>query len=164
MNCYYINIGSNLGQRRLNVARAVSAVGDVFGDRTGNPLTDCHTSHILETPAWGFESANDFLNIGMCFQSDLSPAEVLERLKEIERLISDAPHRNEDGTYRDRVIDIDIVAIDNLVLDTPELKVPHPRLAEREFFLRPMKELAPAWRHPVTGLSAAEMLEKLAAE
>ena len=64
MHTYFINIGSNKGARRLNVARAVSAVGDVFGDRTGNPETDCHTSHIVETPAQGFESANDFLNIG----------------------------------------------------------------------------------------------------
>lgn len=161
MKTYFINIGSNKGQRRLNVARAVSAVGDVFGDRTGNLETDCHTSHIIETPAQGFESANDFLNIGMCFQSDLEPREVLSKLQEIERLIDGESHRNPDGTYRDRVIDLDIVAVDNLVLDTPALKIPHPRLPEREFYLKPLQELAPGWRHPMTGLTPAQMLAAL---
>ena len=161
MHTYFINLGSNNGARRLNVARAVSAVGDVFGDRTGNPETDCHTSHIVETPAQGFESANDFLNIGMCFQSDLRPEEVLKKLQEIEGLIDGASHRNPDGTYRDRVIDIDILAIDNLVIDTPDLTVPHPRLPERDFYLRPLDELAPAWRHPKTGQTPAEMLAGL---
>jgi 2-amino-4-hydroxy-6-hydroxymethyldihydropteridine diphosphokinase len=58
-------------------------------------------------------------------------------------------------------VDIDIVAIDNLVIDTPELIVPHPRMDQREFFLLPMMELAPRWKHPVTGLTAAQMLQEL---
>lgn len=161
MRTYYINIGSNKGPRRLNVARAVSAVGDVFGDRSGNLLTDCHTSHIVETPAQGFESANDFLNIGMCFQSPLGPEAVLGKLQGIERLIDGESHRNPDGSYRDRVIDIDIVAVDDLRIETRNLTVPHPRLSERDFYLKPLAELAPAWRHPETGLTAAEMLAAL---
>ncbi len=161
MKTYFINIGSNKGQRRLNVARAVSAVGDVFGDRSGNLETDCHTSHIIETPAQGFESKNDFLNIGMCFQSDKEPTEVLARLQEIEKLIDGESHRNPDGTYRDRVIDIDIVAIDDLMIDTPGLTVPHPRLPERDFYLKPLEELAPGWRHPKTGLTASQMIAQL---
>lgn len=161
MKTYFINIGSNKGQRRLNVARAVSAVGDVFGDRSGNLETDCHTSHIIETPAQGFESKNDFLNIGMCFQSDKEPTEVLARLQEIEKLIDGESHRNPDGTYRDRVIDIDIVAIDDLMIDTPGLTVPHPRLPERDFYLKPLEELAPGWRHPKTGLTASQMIPQL---
>lgn len=161
MRTFYINIGSNKGQRRLNIARAVSAVGDVFGDRSGNLMTDCHTSHIVETPAQGFESRNDFLNIGMCFQSELAPEEVLRKLQEIEKLIDGTSHRNPDGTYRDRVIDIDIVAVDDMVIDSDELGIPHPRLAERDFYLRPLTELAPAWRHPATGLTASEMLAAL---
>ncbi len=164
MKTYFINIGSNKGPRRLNVARAVSAVGDVFGDRSGNLLTDCHTSHIIETAPQGFESQNDFLNIGMCFQSELSPEEVLAKLQEIERLIDGESHRNPDGSYRDRVIDLDIVAVDDLVIDTPTLQVPHPRLPEREFYLKPLEELAPNWRHPQTGLTPAQMLAALIVE
>lgn len=161
MSLYFINIGSNTGNRRMNVAKAVSAVGDIFGDRSGNPLTDCHTSHIIETEPWGFKSKNAFLNIGMCFESELLPEEVLIRLQEIEKLIDGAPHRYADGSYRDRAIDIDLVAVDDLTIDTDNLKVPHPHLAEREFFLRPLHELAPGWRHPATGLTPAEMLAAL---
>lgn len=63
--------------------------------------------------------------------------EALRRLQYVEKAISPAPHRNPDGSYRDRVIDIDMVAVDTLRLDTPELLLPHPRLQERPFFLEP---------------------------
>ena len=79
----------------------------------------------------------------------------------VERLISDASHRNSDGSYRDRVIDIDIVAIDQLTIDSPTLKVPHPHFTERDFYLIPMCELAPAWRHPRTHLTPSQMLDRL---
>ena len=68
---------------------------------------------------------------------------------------------DEHGAYVDRLVDIDIMAIGDLVIDTPALQVPHPHLAERDFFLRPMMQLAPNWCHPITGLTAAEMLQAL---
>ena len=70
-------------------------------------------------------------------------------------------HRDDEGRYIDRLVDIDILAIDDMVIDSPSLQVPHPHLPERDFFLRPMMELAPDWQHPVTGLTASEMLEKI---
>ncbi|MDE5974942.1 MAG: 2-amino-4-hydroxy-6-hydroxymethyldihydropteridine diphosphokinase [Muribaculaceae bacterium] len=148
-----LNIGSNLGNRRLNLSRAVRAVGERFGE--------FEISHVVESAPWGFDSTHSFLNVGMAFSSDESAEDILRGLQEIEKSISPASHRNPDGSYADRIIDIDIVAIDRLMIDTDTLKVPHPRLAERSFFLRPLMELAPGWTHPATGLSPSEMLENL---
>ena len=140
MATVFVNIGSNLGNRRLNLSRAMRAIGEEFGEY--------EISHVVESEPWGFDSTHSFLNVGMMFFSDLEPLEILHRLQAIERSISTESHRKADGTYADRIIDIDIVAIDYLQINTPELTVPHPHLLEREFFLRPMAELAPGWRHP----------------
>ncbi len=150
---YLINIGSNLGDRRLNLSRAMRAVGMEFGD--------FEMSHAVESAPAGFDSPHRFLNVGMLFQSDLQPEEVLTRLQAIEKQLGSGPHRNADGSYRDRLIDIDIVAADDLVMQTDRLTLPHPRLAERRFFLEPLKEIAPQWKHPVSGLTARQMLARL---
>lgn len=150
---YIINIGSNLGDRRLNLSRAMAAVMRHFGQ--------LEMSHVVETEPHGFDSPNKFLNVGIMFRSELAPEEVLEVLKGIEQDISPASHRTPDGGYADRVIDIDMIAADDVTMDTPELSLPHPRLAERDFFLVPLEEIAPQWRHPATGLTATEMLKKL---
>ncbi len=153
MACVFVNIGSNLGNRRLNLSRAMRAIGEEFG-----PF---EISHVVESAPWGFDSTNSFLNVGMAFMTELPPAEVLHTLQAIERSISPASHRDAEGGYADRLIDIDIVAIDREMISTPELTVPHPCLAERSFFLEPMAELAGAWRHPATGLTPQEMLMQL---
>lgn len=149
----FINIGSNLGNRRLNLSRAVAEIEKVVGF--------FELSHTLETHPWGYVSPNAFLNVGMSFQTDLSPEELLDALQEVEGKLCSSPHRKADGGYADREVDIDIVALDELIIDTPRLKVPHPMLPERVFFLQPMAELAPGWRHPATSLTAAEMLSRL---
>jgi len=148
-----INIGSNLGNRRLNLSRAMRAIGVEFGD--------FEMSHVVESAPWGYDSTNSFLNVGMAFNTGLSPEEVLARLQKIERSISPDSHRNADGSYADRIIDIDIIAIDRNIIDSESLKVPHPSLARRSFFLEPLAELAPGWTHPVNGMTASEMLQAL---
>ena len=150
---YYLNIGSNMGDRRDNLYRAVVAL---TAGSSGSV-----TSHVVESEPWGFDSDNRFMNIGLWFTSDLDPHMMLDRIHEIEHRLGSAAHRNAQGGYIDRLVDIDIVAVDDMVIDSPTLQVPHPHLAERDFFLRPMKELAPNWQHPITGLTAAQMLEKL---
>jgi 2-amino-4-hydroxy-6-hydroxymethyldihydropteridine diphosphokinase len=150
---YYLNIGSNMGDRRDNLYRAVVAIAAITGE--------CAVSSIVESEPWGFESDNRFMNLGVSFDSDIEPQEMLDRLHDIERSLGSASHRDDDGGYIDRLVDIDIVAIDDLVIDTPTLQVPHPHLPERDFFLIPMQQLAPDWRHPVTGLTATQMLENL---
>ena len=150
---YYLNIGSNMGDRRDNLYRAVVAIAA--------GTSGCAVSSIVESEPWGFESKSRFMNLGVRLDSTLSPHEMLDRIHAIEHRLGSASHRDADGGYIDRLVDIDIVAIDDLVIDTPALQVPHRHLAEREFFLRPMMELAPAWRHPVTGLTARQMLDEL---
>lgn len=130
---YYINIGSNLGNRLMNLTRAVSAIEKQFGW--------FELSHHIESDAWGYESKNKFLNVGMAFISDLEPTDVLHILQDIEKSINPAAHRNADGSYKDRMIDIDIMAADDMVINTPELTLPHPHLNDRPFFLEPFKEL-----------------------
>ncbi|MCM1319589.1 MAG: 2-amino-4-hydroxy-6-hydroxymethyldihydropteridine diphosphokinase [Muribaculaceae bacterium] len=148
-----INIGTNLGHRRLNLSKAMAGVMREFGD--------IEMSHTIETEPQGFESPNKFLNVGIMFRTDLEPLEVLHRLQTIEKSISPDSHRDAHGGYADRIIDIDLVAIDDLVMDTPELRLPHPGLADREFYLKPLEEIAPGWTHPLTGLTATEMLSAL---
>lgn len=130
---YYINIGSNLGNRLMNLTRAVSAIEKRFGW--------FELSHHIESEPWGFDSKNKFLNVGMAFISDLQPLEVLHILQEVEASINPSSHRNADGSYKDRVIDIDIMAVDGVEMSTPELTLPHPHLEERPFFLEPYNEL-----------------------
>ncbi len=151
---YYLNIGSNIGDRLDNLYRAVLALAACTGG-------DCAVSPIVESEPWGFESDNRFMNLGVCLQSTMSPWQMLERIHEIERELGSASHRDAQGGYVDRLVDIDIVAIDDLVIDSPSLQVPHRHLPERDFFLIPMQHLAPEWRHPVTGLTAAQMLEQM---
>ncbi len=150
---YYLNIGSNIGQRRDNLYRAVVAIAATTGC--------CAVSRVVESEPWGFESENRFMNLGMWVRSDIAPLEMLSLLQGIERRLGSASHRDAEGNYIDRLVDIDIMAIDGLVIHTPALQVPHPHMAERDFFLMPMAQLAPSWRHPVNGLTALQMLEKL---
>ena len=142
-----------MGDRRDNLYRAVDFLAAGAGG--------CAVSHIVESEPWGFESDRRFMNLGVMLESDLEPHQMLERIHDIERRLGSATHRDEQGNYIDRLVDIDIVAIDDQVIDMPDLQVPHPHLAERDFFLRPMMQLAPDWRHPVTGLTAAQMLEAI---
>ncbi len=150
---YYLNLGSNLGNRLLHLTRAMKAIGEEFGPY--------ETSHKVESDPWGFNSTNRFVNIGLTIDTDEEPAEVLRKLQAIEKGISPRGHRRWDGSYNDREIDIDIMATDGESYDSPTLHIPHPHLAKREFFLKPLAELAPEWHHPISGLTASEMLAQL---
>lgn len=139
---YYFNIGSNLGDRRENLRQAVSLLETAL---------DAHArvSDTIESAAWGYDSENAFLNVGVEIISDIEPLEMLRVTQRVEREMGCTVHRNADGSYRDRLIDIDIIAIDNLVIDSPELTVPHPRMHLRNFVIIPMRQLAPHWQHPL---------------
>ena len=151
---YYLNIGTNLGDRHANIAAAVAALEQ----RT---RASVRISDAVETPAWGFSSPNDFLNVGVSLKSHIRPLDMLTLLKDIERTMGSSIHRDAAGNYADRIIDIDIVAIDEMVVDEPTLQVPHRHLAQREFFLRPMAQLAPHWMHPLLHKSETQLLADL---
>jgi len=150
---YYLNIGSNLGNRRDNLHCAVVVLGAA--------ALDGQVSQVVESEPWGFDSDRPFLNVGMMLSSDLQPQQMLDHIHDVERMLGSEAHRDAAGHYVDRLVDIDIMAVDEQVIHTPVLQVPHPHLPEREFFLKPMKDLNPRWRHPVLHLTATEMLQRL---
>ena len=154
---YYINIGTNLGDRQANIAAAVSALEHLIGAKS-------LCSDAVTSPPWGYQSNNEFLNIAVAIVCDIAPAHMLALLKRIENMVGTSVHRNAAGEYCDRIIDLDIMAIDQLTINTPLLTVPHPHLAERIFFVEPFLQLAPQWRHPLTHQSLAEMLQHLTAK
>lgn len=151
-----VNIGSNLGDREVNLRHAV----DEIARRTG---CSPRVSRIYESEAWGYLSDNPFFNVAVEIDSDLPIDRLLDIFQSIERDAGSACHRNADGSYADRRLDIDIVYAGSLTLATDRLRLPHPRMEQREFVLAPLCELSPQWRHPVSGLTAAEMLERLRA-
>lgn len=126
----YINIGSNIGQRHAQIERAVGMLETAFGMRA-------ERAPLEESEPWGFESANRFLNLGIAFETALSPMEILDTLQRVERAICPNPHRDADGHYIDRLIDIDFIALDDMRIESERLTLPHPHLQDREFFLRP---------------------------
>lgn len=151
----HINIGSNLGDSRALIERAVAGI--VSSEWVGG----FRRSGLVESEPWGFGSPHRFLNIGVEVETALPPRELFLRLMEVERTISDAPHRAMSGEYIDRMIDIDLIYYGETVMNDPELTIPHPRMHLREFVLLPVAELAPGWVHPRSGKTAAEMLADL---
>ena len=150
----YINIGSNQGDSQALIERAVSLIEHYAGCKS------LRSDYITSEP-WGFQSPNRFLNIGIAISVHDTPVKLLHTLQAIERQISPLPHRDDQGNYIDRQIDIDLIAVDDIVLQTPELTLPHPRMHLRRFVLIPMQEIAPEWIHPTLKMSARHLLEKL---
>lgn len=159
MPTIYLNIGSNNGDRHALIEQAVAAVSEIY------PGARVRRSDYIETVPWGFESEYRFLNIGVAVTVDNGDwgeeqcLQTLHKIAAVERGIDASPHRDSEGNYIDRKIDIDIIAIDDMVMDTPELTLPHPRMHLREFVLKPMAQLAPEWRHPILNLTAEELIK-----
>ncbi len=160
MSTIHINIGSNLGDRAAQIERAVAALCERL-DPDGE--AEIRLAPIIESEPWGYESGNRFLNLGLMVKTvgDVDPEELLETLQQAEREVDGRPHRDEAGRYVDRAIDIDLIAVDDKTADSAGLQLPHPRMSEREFVLRPMAFLDPGWRHPLTGKTAQEMIDDL---
>ena len=153
----HINIGSNIGDRRALIESAVARIKDAFP----GPL--CR-SEMIETEPWGFDSPNRFLNLGITVETGHTPPEtVFATLRAIQNDISDLSHRRPDGSYADRAVDIDLIAIGDSVVDCPPpLILPHPRMHLRPFVLIPMLRLQPDWVHPILRMTPREMLDSTA--
>lgn len=146
----YINIGSNVGNREALIEQAVAHIEFLCQDKA-------RKAPLIESEPWGFESANKFLNLGIAITTHLEPQQLLTELLKIEKEISPHSHRDENGNYIDRMIDIDLIAIDEMVIDTPNLQLPHPRMHLRYFVLTPMMHLNPSWVHPVLHKTIAQL-------
>ncbi len=142
----YLGLGSNLGDRLSNLHTAVATMPPTV------VLDDC--SPVYETPPWGYEDQPTFLNQAVCGQTDLEPKELLDHLKMLEAQMG----RESTIKYGPRLIDVDILFYDDLVLETEALTIPHPRLFERAFVLVPLTDLAPDLRHPLLNKTIRELL------
>ena len=139
MSLVYIALGSNLGDRAAQLAKAREMLAD--------DIRVLKCSSIYQTEPWGYSEQDDFFNQVLECETDLSPMRLLRRLKRIEKRMG------RKKTFRNgpRVIDLDILFFDSLILDTRRLVIPHPRLHERAFVLVPMTEINPALRPSVVG-------------
>ena len=136
----YLGLGSNLGNKERIVRKTI----DKIGERVGAVV-----------------AVSTFCNAAIAVDTDLSPEEVLFTVQEIERELGSKKHREGDGSYVDRLIDIDLLDYDGLVLDTHSLVLPHPYMHKRTFVMTPLAEIAPQWVHPVLGKTATELLKGL---
>ncbi|MFC2120155.1 2-amino-4-hydroxy-6-hydroxymethyldihydropteridine diphosphokinase [Bacteroidota bacterium] len=145
----YLLTGSNLGDRLSNLIKANEHISMEIGKLI------CY-SNIYETASWGFEHPNKFLNQALFLDTEKTPHEVLEHLKNIEKKMGRQSRAN---GYEARIIDIDILFYDHLIIKSKELNIPHIHLHKRKFTLIPMVEIAAELIHPVLGKSMLELLE-----
>ncbi|WP_293711191.1 2-amino-4-hydroxy-6-hydroxymethyldihydropteridine diphosphokinase [uncultured Parabacteroides sp.] len=140
MAIVYLALGTNIGNKRRNMITAAA----LLAERVGDVLA---LSGFYETEPWGFQSDNTFLNAALQLETSLSPLELLKATQQIELEMGRTQKSN--GAYHDRIIDIDILLYDDLILQTPELTLPHPLMHERQFVMEPLAEIAPDVIHPV---------------
>ena len=148
----YLGLGTNIGNKRRNLITAAA----LLAERVGDVLA---LSGFYETEPWGFESNNRFLNAAVKLNTDYSPQELLVITQQIEKELGRTEKSN--GTYHDRVIDIEILLYDDEVLQTPELVLPHPLMHERKFVMEPLAEIAPFVQHPIFKESIMDLNERL---
>ena len=129
----YLSLGSNLGDRHATMQSAILLLGKQAG-------TVDRVSSAIETEPWGFKSANKFLNMCVRIITTLSPEQLLVTTKDIELQLGRTT-KSVNGQYHDRPIDIDILAYDDLHINTPSLTLPHPHMHERDFVMIPLREI-----------------------
>lgn len=147
----FLALGGNLGDARTTLARAVTALCD------GTDIRLVARSADYLTPPWGVEDQPPFVNVCIAIDTALTPRALLARAQAVERAFGrDRPHEQRWGP---RSLDIDLLAYDDITLDTAELTLPHPRLLERAFVLVPLAEIAPD--RVIAGIRVADALKRV---
>ena len=145
----YLALGTNLGDRATNLRAALKAMPP--------SIVIHHSSPIYETPPWGVTDQPTFLNMVVQAETKMKPLPLLACLKKIETELGRTP----TVRWGPRLIDIDILFYDDLVLDLPQVTIPHPRLHERAFVLVPLADIAPGLIHPVLRQTVSTLLKKV---
>ena len=126
-----ISLGTNLGDKLKNLKNALSNI-EGFG-------RILNKSRIFSSDPWGYDSENEFLNMGLVIKTTLEPMELLKKLKSIEKQMGRGPKMLQ--SYQDRIIDLDILIYSGFTIDNEELSIPHPKIKERKFSLLILKDL-----------------------
>ena len=160
----YLGLGSNLGNKEENIQRAIALINEQIG-------TVVRQSALFYSEPWGFESDNQFVNAAILVSTTLTPRQLLRATQRIERLLGktkahaterslidnsqltiDNPpftlHPSPFTIYKDRPIDIDILTYDDLHIDLPQLKIPHPLMQMRDFVMTPLREIGFTYADP----------------
>ena len=133
MHTVYLGLGSNLGNKEQHIREAVRKIQALVG-------AVVRQSTLYVTEPWGFQSENLFVNAVVCCETEHTPREVLQLTQQIERAMG-RRRKSVNRQYHDRVIDIDILLYDDLIVDEPDLKIPHPLMHEREFVMKQLEEI-----------------------
>ena len=149
----FIGLGSNIGDREAHLASALEEIRRLPGTQL------MKSSAWIETEPIGGPPQGKFLNGAAAIETGLPPETLLHYLQKIEQKLGRPLKRIPWGP---RVIDLDLLTYKDLLLKTPELTLPHPRMQERPFVLIPLAEIAPTWRHPQLGKSAYQLLTQAA--
>lgn len=152
MATVYLGLGTNLGNKEANLRTAIYKLQERIGKQVS-------LSSFYETAPWGFESDHSFLNAAIGLETSLSPIEILHITQEIEKELG-RTKKTVNGSYSDRLIDIDILLYDTLVLQTPELTIPHPLMTERDFVMKPLIEIAGNVIHPTRQKTLSELYQE----
>jgi len=142
-------LGSNIDNRLELLANASSLIIEQIGSLVA-------ASSIYESDPWGYDSNNPFLNQALLIKTKISPEKVLETCLSIEAQLGRT--RNENGTYADRNIDIDILLFAELIISNETLEIPHPRMHQRKFCMEPLVEVAPNWIVPTFQKTTRQVL------
>ncbi len=143
----FLALGTNLGDRLHNLRQAIFHLPPA--------VLPLRASHVYETPPWGVEDQPRFLNMAIEAATALPPLELLNYLKTQEKQMG----RRESVRYGPRLIDIDILFYEDVVLNEEQLQIPHPRLHERSFVLLPLNDLIPEYQHPLLKKSITALLK-----
>ena len=165
MNKVTLLIGGNQGDRRLLIEQAT----ELIRQRIGSVVA---LSAVYETEPWGdfVTPPQNFLNRALLVETTLSPWQVLRTALDIEKVLGrmrdpkdlkDSKDPKTPRLYHSRPMDIDLIFYDDMVIDSPELTLPHPRMHLRRFVLEPLAEIMPEYRHPIFGKTVKELLSEL---
>lgn len=148
----YLGLGSNLGERERTIEQAIHALGREVG-------TVERCAALYASAAWGYESPNTFINTCVALTTTLSPEEILKKTQQIESDFGRISSNRKDTDYADRVLDIDLILLDDLHQDSDLVKLPHPLFRVRLFVLLPLAEIAADVVDPVTQLTVKQLLK-----
>lgn len=147
----YLSLGSNMGEKEKFLKDAINKI-----DSLANVKVVVKSS-FLETEPWGYEDQDTFLNVAIGVETILEPYELMEELLKIESELG----RIREVKWGPRVIDIDIILMDEIISNDPNIILPHPFAHQREFVLAPLNEIAPYALHPLMNMRVSEILQKL---